>query len=66
MPPPISSFFPFGVAHLAQEVLLARGADEVVVAMAVADVGERVGAAELLVARVDVDHRVAAGAAPGR
>ena len=54
---------PLRVAHLAQEVLLARGADEVVVAVAVADVGQRVGAAELLVARVDVDHRVAAGAA---
>ena len=51
-----------GRAHLAQEVLLAGGADEVVVVVAVAHVGERVLAAQLLVARVDVDRRVAAGA----
>jgi len=46
------------VGDLAQEVLLARGAEEVVVAVAVADVVERVGAHELLVARLHVDRRV--------
>ena len=51
------------VAHLAQEVLLARRPHEVVVAVAVADVGQRVGAAQLLVAGIDVDHRVAGRAA---
>jgi hypothetical protein len=43
---------------LAQEVLLARGAEEVVVAVAVADVVERVLAHELLVAGLHVDRRV--------
>src|SRR3954447_21154918 len=47
-----------GVAQLAQEVLLARRAHEVVVAVAVADVVEGVLAMELLVARVDVDRGV--------
>ena len=43
---------------LAEEVLLARRADEVVVVVAVADVVERVLAADLLVAGLDVDVRV--------
>ena len=50
--------------HLAQEVLLARGAVEVVVAVAVADVVQRVLALELLVAGLDVDRGV--GLAGGR
>ena len=45
------------VDDLAQEVLLARGAEEVAVAVAVADVVERVLALELLIARLDVDRR---------
>ena len=46
------------LARLAEEVLLARRADEVGVLVAVADVLERVVAAEALVAGLDVDLRV--------
>src|SRR4029077_16511078 len=46
-----------------EERLLARRADEVVVEVPVADVVERVAAAELLVARVEVDRRVVERAA---
>ena len=51
---------------LAQEVLLARGAEEVVVAVAVADVVERVLALDLLVARLHVDRRVGLARGGGR
>ena len=44
--------------RLPEEVLLARGAHDVGVGVAVADVVERVLAAQLLVAGVDVDRRV--------
>ena len=47
------------VLRLAEEGLLARGADEVGVEVAVADVVERALAAELLVAGRDVDRGVA-------
>ena len=46
------------VLGLAQEVLLARGADKVGVLVAEAHVGERVVVAELLVSRLQVDLRV--------
>ena len=46
------------VLGLADEVLLAGGADQVGVGVAEADVVERVRAAELLVARLDVDRGV--------
>ena len=54
------------VLGLAEERLLARGADEVRVEVAVADVVERPLAAELLVAGRDVDRGVRAAAADGR
>ena len=54
------------VLGLAEEVLLARGPDEVVVEVAVADVVQGVGAAELLVAGRDVDRRVVRPAPVGR
>ena len=46
------------VLDLAQEVLLARDPDEVVVVVAVADVVERVLPAQLLVSGRHVDRRV--------
>ena len=49
------------LARLAQEVLLAGGADDVVVGVAVARVVERVEAAERLVAGLDVDLLVVVG-----
>jgi hypothetical protein len=49
---------------LAQEVLLARAPDDVVVQVAVADVLERGLAAQPLVARRDVDDRVVLAAPP--
>ena len=48
-------------AGLAQEVVLTGGADEVVVAVAVAHVVQRVAAAQALVAGLDVDRRVVGG-----
>ena len=54
------------VLGLAQERLLARGADEVVVEVAVAHVVQRVLAAQPLVAGADVDRRVRPAAAVGR
>ena len=48
-------------AGLAQEVVLAGGADEVVVTVAVADVIQRVTPAQALVAGLDVDRRVVGG-----
>ena len=44
--------------ELPQELLLARGADDVGVLVPVADVVERILAADLLVARLQVDRRV--------
>ena len=55
----LSSLYRALVGGLAQEVLLARVAEEVGVGVAVAHVGERVRADEPLVARLDVDRRVA-------
>ena len=52
-------------ARLAQEVVLAGGAHEVVVAVAVAHVVERVAAAQALVAGLDVDRRVVGGGRAG-
>ena len=49
------------LARLAQEVLLAGGADDVVVGVAVAGVVERVEPAERLVAGLDVDLLVVLG-----
>ena len=54
------------VLGLAQERLLARSADEVVVEVAVAHVAQRVLAAQPLVAGADVDGRVGPAAAVGR
>jgi hypothetical protein len=54
------------VLGLAEERLLARGADQVVVEVAVAHVAQRVLAAQPLVAGADVDHRVGAATPVGR
>jgi hypothetical protein len=51
-------------ARLAQELVLAGGADEVVVSVAIADVVERVAPAQALVAGLDVDRRVVGGGGP--